>query len=251
MTHICAVVGHKGGIGRSSLCQNLGHELAQLGHDTLLIDTDAQANLSMGWGLDPDEERPTIYTAMLDPTRSADCIVNLRPHLDIIPANLDLAGAERQFGADFDRNHKIKNVTDAIRTRYAWILIDCPPTLGFYTANALVAATHAYVPMQCQVYAFRMLGPMIDLIEQAKKANPHLRLSAIIPTMYDARTSLSEPVLEAAREQHGELVTETVIPVNVRIADAPMHGIPVAEHDPRSRGALSYKQLAEELINRG
>jgi chromosome partitioning protein len=145
----------------------------------------------------------------------------------------------------------LKEALQPVASHYDFILIDVPPTLGFFAANALVAATEALVPLQLQVYAFRMLDPLLELIGQARKANPELKIAAIIPTMYDGRTSLSQPVLEAAREKFGDLVTEAIIPVNVRIADAPLHGIPVQEHDPRSSGALAYQSLAKEILSRG
>jgi chromosome partitioning protein len=175
----------------------------------------------------------------------------LRIRLDLLPSDLDLAGAERQFAGDFDRNDKLKAALRDVEGRYDIILIDCPPSLGFYTANALIAATEAVVPLQCQYYAYKMLDPVLELVAQARKANGRLTVSAIVPTMFDARNSLSEPVVTAARQRFGELVTQTVIPVNVRIADAPMHGIPVYEHDPKSSGAQAYQQLAKELIDRG
>ncbi|HMN29913.1 MAG TPA: ParA family protein [Caldilineaceae bacterium] len=252
MSRICAVVSQKGGVGKTSLVQNLGAELAgSNGQRVLCVDFDPQSNLTIGWGLDPVDGRPTVYEAMLNPETVQRCIVERRPNLDLLPANLDLAGAERQFAADFDRNSKLKEALQPVAGLYEFILIDVPPTLGFFAANALVAATEALVPLQLQVYAFRMLDPMLELIGQAKKANPGLKLAAIIPTMYDGRTSLSQPVLEAAREKFGALVTQTIIPVNVRIADAPLHGIPVQEHDPRSSGALAYHSLAKELLSRG
>ena len=143
MTRIIATVSQKGGVGKTSLVQNVGAELAQAGRAVLLIDFDPQANLTTGWGLDPADERPTSYTAMLQPSDADQCIVSLRPQLGLIPANLDLAGAEREFAGDFDRNGKLKTVLQGIKGGYEFILIDCPPSLGFYTANALVAATEA------------------------------------------------------------------------------------------------------------
>lgn len=251
MTRIVAIVSQKGGVGKTSLAQNLGAELAIAGKKVLLVDFDPQSNLTTGWGFDPGEERPTIYEAMLDHDRVQACIVHRQQNLDLIPGNLDLAGAERQFTGDFDRNSKLKDALASITDRYDFILIDCPPSLGFYTANALVAATEVIVPMQCQFYAFKMLDPLLELVQQAQKVNPRLRVSAIVPTMHDVRNSLTAPVEEAARDKFGKLVTKTVIPVNIRIADAPLHGIPVGEHDTRSKGAQAYRELAQEVLRRG
>lgn len=248
---IFAVVSQKGGVGKTSMVQNLGAELAAAGKETLLIDCDSQANLTQGWGLDPGEERPTIYDALLRPATTDKAVVNLRPHLDLIPANLDLAGAELQFAGDFDRNGKLKAAIKSIVHRYTHVLIDTPPTLSFLTSNALVAAHRVIIPLQCQFYALKALQPVIDIVQRAAQVNEGLQVYTIVPTMYDGRNSLSQPVIEAARSQYGDLVSRTVIPVNVRIADAPIHGLPVREHDPASTGAIAYQQLAEELFSNG
>lgn len=248
---IIAVISQKGGVGKTSLVQNIGAELAAAGHSTLLIDYDPQSNLTTGWGLDPDADRPTIYTAMLDPEQVNRCVVALRPHLDLVPANLDLAGAELQFAGDFDRNGKLKAAIKPVAGRYRYILIDTPPSLGFFVSNALIAAQQVIIPLQAQFYALKALGPVFDIIKRAQSVNEGLKVRAIVPTMYDARNSLSEPVVNAARTQHGPLVTKTIIPVNVRIADSPIHGQPVREHDAQSSGAGAYHELAKELFFHG
>lgn len=246
-----AVVSQKGGVGKTSLVQNAGAELAQAGYTTLLIDFDPQSNLTTGWGLDPDVERPTIYDAMLDPNQVAGMVVNLRPNLDLIPSNLNLAGAELQFAGDFDRNGKLKAALSFLTDRYRYILIDTPPSLGFYVGNALVAAQRVIIPLQAQFYALKALAPVFDIVKRAQSVNPGLHVYAIIPTMYDGRNSLSEPVIQAARTQYPKLVTRTIIPVNVRVADAPIHGLPVGEHDSNSSGAVAYRELVKELFTDG
>lgn len=251
MNRIAAVVSQKGGVGKTSLAQNLGAELAKLKKRVLLIDFDPQSNLTTGCGLDPLEERLTIYDAMLDNNQVQACIVRCDANLDLIPANLDLAGAERQFAGDFDRNSKLKEALESIVDRYDFVLIDCPPSLGFYTANALIASQEALVPLQCHAYAYKALDSLLELIEQARKVNHSLKLSAIVLTMHDVRNSLTPAVEEAARERFGSLVTQTVVPINIRIADAPLHGISVGEHDPRGKGAQAYRALAKEILNRG
>lgn len=248
---INAVISQKGGVGKTSLVQNVGAELAAAGHATLLVDYDPQSNLTTGWGLDPDEERPTVYDAMLDPNRAAGCVVNLRPHLDIMPSNLNLAGAELQFAGDFDRNGKLKAALSTVAGRYCYILIDTPPSLGFYVGNALVAAQRVIIPLQCQYYALKALQPVFDIVKRAQSVNTGLHVYAIVPTMYDARNSLSEPVVQAARNQYTQLVTRSIIPVNVRVADSPIHGLPVREHDPQSSGATAYAELTKELFTNG
>ncbi|MCB1809999.1 MAG: ParA family protein [Candidatus Competibacteraceae bacterium] len=244
-------VSAKGGTGKTSCVVNIGYELAMAGHSTLLIDFDPQANLTIHYGLDPTEERPTALHAMRLPDKSAGAIVELRPKLDIIPANLALAQSEYEFAADPDRDIKLQSVVKMIERHYDFILIDTPPTIGFFTSNALTASNEAILPLQCQFFAFKMLDIILTVIEKAQRVAPDLRISAVVPTMYDARNSLSEPVVRAARERFGELVTQTVIPVNIRIADAPMYGLPVAEHDPRATGAQAYQELTKEILRNG
>lgn len=248
---IYAIISQKGGVGKTSLVQNLGAELAAAGYKTLLIDFDSQANLTQGWGLDPGEDRPTIYNALLSPTDAPQAIIPLRPHLDLIPANLDLAGAEMQFSGDFDRNGKLRAAIKGIVPMYTHVLIDTPPNLSFLTSNALVAAQRVIIPLQCQFYALKALQPVFNIVQRAAQVNEGLQVYTIVPTMYDSRNSLSGPVVDAARGQYGNLVSQTVIPVNVRIADAPIHGLPVREHDEQSTGAMAYRQLMEELFSNG
>lgn len=248
---IYAVISQKGGVGKTSLVQNVGAELAAGGRATLLVDYDPQSNLTTGFGLDPDADRPTIYDAMLDPGQVTRCVVNLRPHLDLVPSNLNLAGAELQFAGDFDRNGKLKAALQPIAQRYSVVLIDTPPSLGFYVGNALVAAQRVVIPLQAQYYALKALQPVFDIVKRAQAVNPGLHVYAIVPTMYDARNSLSEPVVQSARTMYTRLVTRTMIPVNVRVADAPIHGLPVREHDATSTGATAYAELAKELFTDG
>lgn len=248
---IYAVISQKGGVGKTSLVQNVGAELAAAGHATLLVDYDPQSNLTTGWGLDPDAERLTVYDAMLNPDQSARSVVNLRPHLDLMPSNLNLAGAELQFAGDFDRNGKLKAALSTVAGAYRYILIDTPPSLGFYVGNALVAAQRVVIPLQAQFYALKALQPVFDIVRRAQAVNSGLHVYAIVPTMYDARNSLSEPVIQSARSQYTQLVTRSMIPVNVRVADSPIHGLPVREHDPHSSGATAYAELTKELFTDG
>ena len=216
VTRTVAIASQKGGVGKTSLTQNLGAELARTGKKVLVVDFDPQSNLTSGWGLDPAAERPTIYTAMLTPEHIHTCIIHHRPGVDLIPANLDLAGAELQFLAAVDRNTKLKKALQPLRAIYDYILIDGPPSLGFFTVNALVAADEIFIPLQCQVYAYKAIDQLLDIIHQVQEINPKLRLSAIVLTMYDARNSLTTSVEDSARQRFGELVTQTVIPVNVQ-----------------------------------
>jgi len=251
MIRIIAVVSHKGGTGKTSLVQNLGAELARAGQRVLVVDFDPQSNLTAGWGLEPGEERLTIYHAMMDPDRVADTILHIRPEMDLIPTSLDLAGAELAFMTAIDRNTKFKKVLAPLRRYYDMILIDTPPSLGFFTVNALVAATEVIIPLQVQVYAYKALDQVLPIIEQVKEINPDLVLSGIVLTMHDARNALTGTVEDMARQRFGDLVFETPIPINVRIAEAPLDGISVGEYEPSSRGALAYRALAQEVLARG
>ena len=252
MPRILATINQKGGVGKTSLVQNVGYELSLAKYRTLLVDFDPQSNLTQGFGLNPGEERPTTYDALLSPGHAERAIVTVRERLDLLPSDLNLAGAEREFSqVPFGRTSKLKSILETVEERYDYILIDSPPSLGFYTVNALIAATEVIIPMQCHFYAFKMIAPVLGFVEEARQEIPILSVLAIIPTMYDTRTSLSEGVLDAVRKQYGSLVTDTIIPTNIRIADAPISGLAVKEHDPRSTGAEAYATLTQELIARG
>jgi chromosome partitioning protein len=246
MPHVIAVVSHKGGTGKTSLVQNLGVELAKIGQRVLLVDFDPQSTLTIGCGLDPADDRRTIYHAMNHPPDTPEIIISF-PTFDFLPSNLDLAYAEQQFAGAFDRNDKLKDAIQVIADRYSYILMDSPPSLGFFAFNALVAATEVIVPLQCQPYAYKMLHSTLQLVELVKKANPPLRLTAIVLTMYDRRVSLTKSVEDAARRRYGNLIAKTVIPTNISIAEATLDGMPVSEYAPTSAGAQAYRALAQEL----
>ncbi len=250
MTRTIAVVSHKGGTGKTSLAQNLGHEFSQAKQRTLLVDFDPQSTLTIGCGLDPGADRPTIYHAMTTPNETPNIVIRL-PYYDIMPSNLDLAYAEQEFAGHFDRNDKLKDALAPVRDRYDVILIDSPPSLGFFAFNALMAATEAVIPLQVQPYAYRMLDSTLRLIELVRKGNPTLKLTSIVLTLYDRRVTLTKSVEDAARTDHGTLVAQSVIPTNISIAEATLEGTPVAVYDPTSTGAQSYRELAQELMTDG
>lgn len=248
MTRIMAVVSQKGGVGKTSLVQNLGAELALAGQKTLLVDFDPQGNLSIGWGIDPVEERLIIYDAMNDPNLTAGATIQLRPNLDLLPANLDLAGAELAFINAIDRNKKLQKVLSSVARQYDFILIDGPPSLGFFTVNALVAATDILIPLQVHPYAYKAVDQLLEIVGQVYEINPNLQLTGMTLTMYDRRNSLTNAIEDAARGRFGDLIYQTVIPINVRIAEATLDGISVGEYEPGSQGAIAYQQLAEEVL---
>jgi chromosome partitioning protein len=244
MTEIVAIISHKGGTGKTSLVQNLAHELAQT-RRVLAVDLDPQSNLTIGSGFDLLEDRPTILQAMHAPQTTADTILQTASY-SLLPASLDLALADQQFAGHYDQ---LRDALAQVEDRFDLILIDGPPNLGFFAFNALTAATQAIVPLQCQPYAFRALDGTLQLIDLVRKGNRRLHLQAVVLTMYDRRVTLTGSVEAAARERFGDLVPQTVIPVNVSVAEATLDGVPVAVYDPRSAGAAAYRALAKELFH--
>jgi chromosome partitioning protein len=251
MTRIMAIVSQKGGVGKTSLVQNLGAELARQGQLTLLVDLDPQSNLTTGWGVEPNEDRPTIYDAMTEPGRATNIILELRDNLYLMPANLDLAGAELAFINAIDRNTKLRKALAPIAHHFDVILIDGPPSLGFFTVNALAAANEILVPLQVHPYAYKALDQLMGIVEQVGEINPALSLGGIVMTMYDQRNSLTAAIEDAARQRFPNLVFDTVVPINVRIAEATLDGISVGEYEASSSGARAYRALAMEVITRG
>jgi chromosome partitioning protein len=247
---IYAVASQKGGVGKTSLVQNLGYELSLAGKRVLIIDFDPQSNLTFGFGLAPEELEKTIYTALIEPKKTNSTIINIRKRLDLIPASLDLAGAELAFaGAILDGYSKLREVIKQI-SGYDIILIDCPPTLGFFTINALAAATDVLIPLQTHAYAYKAIDQLLPIIEQVReRANPKLRLCGIVLTMFDVRNNLSIAVADQARKRFDGLVYENVVPVNVRVAESPLDGKAVAEVDPESRGSRAYRAIAKEVLS--
>lgn len=250
MTRVVAVVSQKGGVGKTSLVQNLGAELAAQGKLTLLIDLDPQSNLTTGWGVDPGAERLTVYDAMTEPQQSTRTLLELRPNLYLMPANLDLAGAELAFINAIDRNTKLRKALAPLAPHFDLILIDGPPSLGFFTVNALAAASEILIPLQVHPYAYKALDQLLTIVQQVQEINPALALSGIVMTMYDQRNSLTAAIEDAARRRFGGLVFDTVIPINVRIAEATLDGISVGEYEASSSGARAYQALAREVSNR-
>jgi len=244
MTEIIAVVSHKGGTGKTSLVQNLAYELS--GQRVLVVDLDPQSSLTVGCGLDPALDRQTLYHALHQPEATTDAIVQLA-QFDLLPANLDLALAEHQFMDQPDRNDKLKDVLAQVDINYDYILIDSPPSLGFFAFNAPAAATQMIVPLQCEPYAYKTLDHTLQIIELIQQSNPLLELKAIVLTMVDRRLTLARSVEGMVRQRFGDIVPETIIPVNVAIAEATLDGVPVALYAPKSTGALAYRALAEEL----
>jgi len=252
--HIVAVANQKGGVGKTTTAINLAACLAERKQRVLLIDLDPQANATSGLGLQP-EPGGSVYEALLGNGRMIDKIRPTRtPNLSLIPSEVDLAGAEVDI-ARLDRYlHRFKEALDPLLAECAHdiVLIDCPPSLGILTMNALTAVRSVLIPLQCEYYALEGLSVITRLIEQIRTsgANPGLDIEGIVLTMFDARTNLAEQVVKEVRTHFGDKVYRTAIPRNIRISEAPSHGMPVILYDDKSAGAEAYRQLAKEFVKR-
>jgi chromosome partitioning protein len=249
---VIAVANQKGGVGKTTTAINLGASLADLGFRTLIIDLDPQANASTGLGVDTREREVSMYDVLLHDAPLRACIEpgGVRD-LFIAPASLDLAGAEIELVPAFSRELRLRTAVEAVHGDYDVVLIDCPPSLGLLTINALAAAAEVLVPIQCEYYALEGLGQLVRNVELVRaRLNPTLEISAIVLVMYDARTRLAEDVAREVRTHFGSKVCRTVVPRTVRLSEAPSFGQPIIVFDPSSRGAIAYRELAKE-VSRG
>ncbi len=252
MTHIIALANQKGGVGKTTTAINLSTGLAREGQRTLLIDADPQANASSGLGIDIRELKQTIYECLVSDIDPQTAV--LPTHIDnlhIIPSHIDLVGAEIEMLNIEQREQRMKSVIAAVKDDYDYILIDCSPSLGLITVNALTAATDLIIPVQCEFFALEGIAKLLNTVKIIKqKLNPDLRIQGFVLTMYDSRLRLSNQVYEEVKRHFGDLVFNTVITRNVRLSEAPSHGMSVIEYDPQSKGAQNYIQLAKELMQR-
>ena len=246
---IIAIANQKGGVGKTTTSVNLSAALAELGHRTLLIDLDPQGNSTTGVGIDPRALETSIYDVLVGEANLDDCIeVTSVRHLFLAPASLDLAGAEIELVPMFSRELKLKQAVDEIVEDFDFIFIDCPPSLGLLTVNAMAAASEIIIPIQCEYYALEGVGQLLGNIKMVQQnLNPGLEISAIILVMYDARTKLSDQVATEVRRHFGDRVCRTVVPRTVRLSEAPSFGQPITVFDPISRGAIAYRELAKEV----
>jgi chromosome partitioning protein len=246
---VFAVANQKGGVGKTATAVNLGAALAELGYRVLIVDLDPQGNASTGLGIDPRNFDYSMYDVLLHDVAVEDCIEPTSiKNLFIAPSTLDLAGAEIELVPVLSREHRLRKAIDAIRDDFAFVFIDCPPSLGLITLNGLTAATEVLVPIQCEFYALEGVSQLTRNVELVRaNLNPGLAVTTIVLTMYDARTKLADSVVTEVRAHFGELVCETIIPRTVRISEAPSFGEPITVHDPSSRGAIAYRELAKEV----
>lgn len=252
MGRIIAIANQKGGVGKTTTSINLSSCLAETGKKILAIDLDPQGNTTSGLGVDKDDLENTVYELMLDECTIRESIHKTEiENLTLIPSNVNLSGAEIELLGINDKEYILKNAVDYIRDDYDFIIIDCPPSLNMLTVNAMTTADTVLVPIQCEYYALEGISQLIHTIDLVQeRLNPDLKMEGVVFTMYDSRTNLSNEVVDNVKNNLHTTIYKTIIPRNVRLAEAPSHGLPINLYDSRSAGAESYRLLAKEVIDR-
>lgn len=252
MAKIIAVANQKGGVGKTTTSVNLAACLAAKQQKVLLVDCDPQGNASSGYGIEKSALVQTIYQVLIDNVAVKTVIQPTEFKVDVLPANIELAGAEVELVAAISRETRLKRALDTVKAAYDYIIIDCPPSLGLLTLNSLAAADSVLMPIQCEFYALEGVSQLMNTIELVRNnLNPSLEIEGVVMTMYDSRTKLAEQVVAEVRENFGDVVYKTMIPRTVRLSEAPSYGQPIIYYDKRSKGADVYRNLAEEVIARG
>jgi len=253
MGRTIVIANQKGGVGKTTTTINLSASLEEQGQKVLVIDMDPQGNTTSGLGIDKDEKDNSIYELLLGECGIEECLTeSVCENLTVVPSNINLAAAEIELIGTDNKEFILRDALDAVREDYDFILIDCPPSLNVLTINAMCAANTVLVPIQCEYYALEGLSQLMHTIELVRdRLNPELEIEGVVFTMYDARTNLSLEVVENVKSNLNQTIYKTIIPRNVRLAEAPSYGMPITKYDSRSSGAESYRMLAEEVIHRG
>ena len=250
MSRIIAIANQKGGVGKTTTAINLASCLAEAGKKVLTIDLDPQGNMTSGLGVNKNELENTVYELMLDECSIKQCIrSNIYDNLCLIPSNVNLSAAEIELIGVKDKEYILKNEVEWIKDDFDYIIIDCPPSLNMLTVNGMTTADSVIVPIQCEYYALEGLSQLLHTINLVKeRLNPRLTIEGVVFTMYDARTNLSLQVVENVKNNLNQQIYKTIIPRNVKLAEAPSYGLPITIYDGKSAGAESYRQLAQEVI---
>lgn len=252
MGRIIAIANQKGGVGKTTTAINVAASLATLEHKTLIIDVDPQANATSGVGLDPQEVKSSIYECMVNEVEPASIVQKTAlPYLDIIPSHINLVGAEVEMINFQKREERMREALRPVKKDYDYIIIDCAPSLGLITINALTASDSLLIPVQCEYFALEGLGKLLNTTKIIQsRLNPDLEIEGILLTMYDSRLRLSNQIVEEVRTHFQQMVFDTIIPRNIKLSEAPSFGMPVVLYDAESKGAISYLNLAREIINK-
>ena len=248
---IIAIANQKGGVGKTTTTINLGAAIAEIGKRVLIVDLDPQSNTTTGLGVSTSDLNISIYQVIIQEKEASEAIISLEiENLNLLPSNLELAGAEVELVTAFSREQRLSKSLEQVFHDYDYILIDCPPALGLLTINALCFAQEVIVPIQCEYYALEGLGQLVGNVDLVKSnLNPDLEISKIVLVMYDSRTKISQQVADEVRDHFGDRVCEQIIPRSVRLSEAPSYGQPITIFDPTSRGAVAYMELAKEVVN--
>ena len=251
MGRIIAVANQKGGFGKTTTSINLSASLAEMGQKVLTIDMDPQGNTTSGLGIDKNSVENTVYELLLDDISVEECIYpSVMEGLDVIASNINLSGAEVELISIENKEYLLKQKIDSVKAKYDFVVIDCPPSLNLLTINAMTTSDTVLVPIQCEYYALEGLTQLIHTIDLIKeRLNENLQIEGVVFTMFDGRTNLSLQVVENVKENLDRNIYKTIIPRNVRLAEAPSYGMPINMYDTRSTGAEAYRLLAEEVIN--